>query len=124
MKHYYLADLIGTGEADVDDFRASVANHPVGWGWSCPSDSNGMPLNKWGLVEVFTASPEALEAMAQDPSIDPLPFLAHDAPLTGVDTTSLRAALVRRDIGEDVLDSAETFGALLDNIAARAESPL
>lgn len=124
MKRYYLADLIGDGTPDTNEWRPSVANYPVGWGWSCPSDADGVPLNNWGLVEVFYETTEAVAAMANDPTLDPLPHVAHNVSLSGVDTVAIRAALVRRGIGEDVLDEAETFGELLGNIAARAASPL
>lgn len=124
MKRHYLADVIGDGTPDTNEWRPSVANYPVGWGWQCPVDANNTPLNAWGLVEVFHETPEAIAAMALDPTLDPLPHVARDVLLSGVDTAVVRAALIRRGIGEDVLDEADTFGDLLDNITARAASPL
>lgn len=124
MKRYYLADLIGDGTPDTNEWRPSVANYRVGWGWSCPSDANGVPLNNWGLVEVFYETPEAIAAMEQDPTIDPLPYVPPDTPLASISTTRAIVALTRRNIGRDVLDEAGTFGELLANIAARAASPV
>ncbi|WP_273036012.1 hypothetical protein [Massilia timonae] len=120
MRRYYLADLIGDGTPDTNEWRPSVANYRVGWGWSCPMGVNGVPLNNWGLVEVFNESPEAIAAMEKDLSIDPLPHVPHDTPLASIDTTRVIVALTRRNIGRDVLDRARTFGELLANIAARA----
>ena len=120
MKRYCLADLIGDGTSDTNEWRPSVANYRIGWGWSCPMDANGVPLNNWGLVEVFNESPEAVAAMEEDSSIDPLPHVTHDTPLASIDTTRVIVALARRNIGRDVLDRAPTFGELLANIAARA----
>lgn len=124
MKRYYLADVIGDGTPDTNEWRPSVANYPVGWGWQCPADANNTPLNEWGLVEVSYETPEAITAMAIDPRLDPLPYVARNVLLSGVDTTGVRAAIIRRGIGEDVLDDADTFSELLDNITARAANPL
>lgn len=124
MKRYYLADLIGDGTPDTNEWRPSVANYPVGWGWQCPVDANGVPLNDWGLVEVFYETPEAIAAMAQDPTLDPLPYVVRDVLLSTLNTASVHDALIRRGIGLDVVLRAGTFGDLLDNITARAASPL
>lgn len=124
MKRYYLADLIGDGTPDTNEWRPSVANYQVGWGWQCPVDANGVPLNDWGLVEVFYETPAAITAMALDPTLDSLPHVARDVPLSTLSTLPIRAALTRRNIGMDVLLNAATFGDLLDNITARAASPL
>jgi len=124
MKRYYLADRIGDGTPDTNEWRPSVANYPVGWGWQCPVDANGVPLNDWGLVEVFSETPAAIATMEQDPSLDPLPYVARDVLLSTLDTAPVHAALIRRGIGLDVVLGADTFGDLLDNITARAASPL
>lgn len=123
MKRYYLADVIGDGTPDTNEWRPSIANYPVGWGWQCPSDENNTPLNDWGLVEVFYETPEAIVAISGDLTLDPLPHVARDVLLATVDTMAVREALIRRAVGVDVLDSATTFGDLLDNITARAENP-
>lgn len=124
MKRYYLADLIGDGTPDENEWRPSIANYRVGWGWQCPSDSNGVPLNNWGLVEVFKETPEAISAMDLDSTIDPLPYITNDTLLSGIDMSEVREALVRRSIGTDVLDSSVTFADLLSNIANRAANPV
>lgn len=124
MIRYYLADVIGDGAED-NPWRPSVVQHWNSWGWSLPSDENGAPLNSWGLVEVFNdPSPAVVDAMALDSSLDALPYAAPNVMLSGLDTSALRAALIRRGIGQDVLDNADTLGELVSNIEARAASPI
>ncbi len=36
MKRYYLTDILGTGEADVDEFRPVPAEYRTDFAWSMP----------------------------------------------------------------------------------------
>jgi len=126
MKRYYLTDILGTGEADIDEFRPVPAEYRANFSWSMPSDEDGMPLNDWGLVEVSLASDAALAAMAADPRLDPLPHVAVGTLIGEIDPDALqllRAALIRRGINVDAVDSASTFAGILDNITWHSNHP-
>jgi hypothetical protein len=119
MNRYYIADIIGTGEPDIDEFRLAVAEFPgTGWGWDHPAPMYPV-AGGWGLAKVMISNPEGYAAMEDDPRIDPLPPLAITDSLDGVDTSRVRAALARRGIDESTLDEASTFGDLLANIRAQ-----
>lgn len=125
MKRYYLTDILGTGAADVDEFRPVPAEYGVNFAWSMPSNADGLPLNDWGLVEVSLASEAALAAMAADPRLDALPFVARETLVAEIDpvaVAAMRDALARRriDVG---FSSAATFGDILDNITWRSNHP-
>jgi hypothetical protein len=125
MKRYYLTDILGTGQADVDEFRPVPAEYRADFSWSMPSDANGMPLNNWGLVEVTMASDAALVGMAADPRLDELPFVARETLVAEIDPAAvarMRDALIRRGIGVDFVN-ASTFGNILDNITWRSNHP-
>lgn len=125
MKRYYLTDILGTGEADVDEFRPVPAEYRADFAWSMPSDANGMPLNNWGLVEVIAASDAALAGMAADPRLDALPFVVRETLVAEIDSSAvaaMRDALARRRIDVD-FTSAVTFGEILDNITWRSNCP-
>lgn len=125
MKRYYLTDILGTGEADVDEFRPVPAEYGVNFAWSMPSNADGLPLNDWGLVEVSLASEAALAAMAADPRMDALQFVARETLVAEIDpvaVAAMRDALARRriDVGFSI---AATFGDILDNITWRSNHP-
>lgn len=125
MKRYYLTDILGTGQADVDEFRPVPAEYRANFSWSMPSDANGMPLNNWGLVEVTAASDAVLAVMAADPRLDALPFVVRETLVAEIDHTAadaMRDALARRRIDVD-FTSAATFGEILDNITWRSNHP-
>lgn len=125
MKRYYLTDILGTGEADIDEFRPVPAEYQTNFAWSMPSDANGMPLNNWGLVEVTMASDAALAGMAADPRLDALPFVARETLVAEIDAAAvdlMRDALARRGIGVDFVSEA-TFGDILDNITWHLNNP-
>lgn len=125
MKRHYLTDILGTGEADVDEFRPVPAEYGVNFAWSMPSNADGLPLNDWGLVEVSLASEEALAAMAADPRLDALPFVARETLVAEIDPVAfaaMRDALARRRIDVD-FSSAATFGDILDSITWRSNHP-
>lgn len=125
MKRYYLTDILGTGEADVDEFRPVPAEYQVDFAWSMPSSADGLPLNAWGLVEVGLASDAAVAAMAADPRLDALPFVARETLVAEIDPVAvalMRDALARRRIDVD-FTSAATFGEILDNITWRSNHP-
>ncbi len=125
MKRYYLTDILGTGEADVDEFRPVPAEYRADFAWSMPSDANGMPLNNWGLVEVTMVSDDALARMAVDPRLDALPIVARETLVVEMDPTAvalMRDALARRAIDVDFVNDA-SFGDILDNITWRSNHP-
>lgn len=125
MKRYYLTDILGTGEADVDEFRPVPAEYRADFAWSMPSDANGMPLNNWGLVEVTMVSDDALARMAVDPRLDALPVVARETLVVEMDPTAvalMRDALARRAIDVDFVNDA-SFGDILDNITWRSNHP-
>lgn len=120
MARYYIADILGTGEADVDEFRLAVAEFPgTGWGWD-----HQAPLypvaGGWGLAKVNVSTPASYAAMDEDPRLDPLPDLLPQDSLVGINTDRVRAALFRRGINISALDDATTFGELLANIRSQA----
>lgn len=122
-KRFYLADVLGTGEADVDEFRPAVADYPVDYSWSLPCDATGRPLNSWGLVEVTRADGADVVVMANDLRLEALPVADRDTLVLQIDSAaldSLRAALARRGIGSALIDEASNFGDMLDAIARRA----
>ena len=126
MKRYYLTDILGTGQADIDEHRPVPAEYRVNFAWSMPSDENGMPLNNWGLVEVSLASEAALAAMAADARLDPLPYVALGTLVGDIDSDALqllRTALIRRGIDVAVVDSAANFAGILDNITWQSNHP-
>lgn len=116
-KRYYVADIIGTGEADVDEFRPAVADYMSGWGWvTAPGD----PMPEWALVKL-TAEPPA--EMAFDVRIDALPTCPTSTPVHEIDTlelAALRMTLDKRGISQDVLDQCATYGDVLAVIASHA----
>lgn len=119
MDRYYIADILGTGEPDTDEFRLAVAEFPgTGWGWD-----HEVPLypiaGGWGLARVMVSTPAGYEAMEADPRIDPLPVLLPGDSLEGVATARVLAAMVRRGINTSALHNATTFGQLLANIRAQ-----
>ena len=125
MKRYYLTDILGTGQADVDEFRPVPAEYRADFSWSMPSDASGMPLNNWGLVEVTMASDAALVGMAADPRLDALPFVARETLVAEIDPAAvarMREALTRRGIGVDFVNES-TLGNILDNITWRSNHP-
>ena len=126
MKRYYLTDILGTGEADVDEFRPVPAEYGVNFAWSMPSSPDGLPLNDWGLVEVSLASAAALAAMAADPRLDALPYVARETLVVDIEPAAidlLREALIRRGIDVDAVDNAVRFGDIVDNITWRSNHP-
>ena len=125
MKRYYLTDILGTGQADIDEHRPVPAEYRVNFAWSMPSSADGLPLNSWGLVEVSLAGDAALAAMAADPRLDALPFVARETLLAEIDPAALnvlRDALVRRSI-DVAVDSAVSFGDIVDSITWRSNHP-
>jgi len=120
MDRYFIADIIGTGEPDVDEWRLAVADFPgTGWGWAHMVAEIPTPGN-WAVARVMIATPEGLEAMSNDIRLDVLPFLERSAMLSQQDRDVVSAALVRRNIPLYALDQADTFGDLLENLRVSA----
>jgi hypothetical protein len=118
MNRYVLADILGTGEADVDEFRPAVADYPVGWKWS-GSAPNVPKQGGTVLVEVTSGD---VSPMIGDDRIDMLPTCPLSTPATQIDAGEMavmRAALDRRNMGI-AINMAGTYGDIIAVITLRA----
>lgn len=120
---YYLSDIIGTGEADIDEYRPAVADYPVNWSCSMPAHPDtGAPLNDWGLVEVTKGDVSLLEL---DPRIDTLPKVSLSTLVADIapgDVAAMRSALDSRGIGSGIVDTAAIYGDIIAGISLRANA--
>lgn len=119
QKRFYLSDVIGTGEPDVDEFRPAVAAYPVGWA-AASNMADDPRILGWVLVEVNIGN---VTPLASDPRIDVLPDVPLSTLLSAVnvgEVAAMRAALSRRGIG---IPDVATFGEVITYIKLRAEIP-
>lgn len=123
MKRYYLCDVIGDGDPDVDPtpttgpFRPAVADHGVSWAGMIPSDPvTGHPLHSWSLVVVEAKDHSALR---QDARIDPLPDFPMDGKVSAINASTrgqALAALTRRAIATGVFSNADGYREVIRGI--------
>lgn len=122
-KRYYLADIIGTGEADVDDYRPAVADYPVNWVGSFPVNlQTGTPLKSWTMVMVETANHAQL---LSDPRIDPLPDWPLDGKVSGINTVTKNAmltAMAQRGISTAAVAGTDGYREIIRMIGTEANA--
>jgi len=123
MIHRFLADIIGTGEGDSDEFRPAVALYTHDWSAEMPADPvTGKLLNKWAMVEVRSGD---YAQMDLDLGIDAMPFCELSTPVAQIDSVqlwNLREALSRRGIGAGITIGVATYGDIVAAIALRANA--
>lgn len=116
MKRYYLCDVIGDGDPDVEltpttgPFRPAVADYGVTWAGTIPSDPvTGHPVHSWALVVVESKDHSEIR---KDARIDALPDFPMDGKVSAINAATRSqalAALSRRGIATGVFSNADGY---------------
>lgn len=127
-KRYYLADIIGTGEADVDEFRTAVADHtrnpanPLKYEGGFPVGETGLPVHSWTLVIVEAPDHTPL---LNDPRIDALPDFPLDGKVSSINTVAknaMLAAMIRRGIDTSSVAGTDGYREVIRLIGVAANA--
>lgn len=120
---YYLTDIVGTGEADVDEYRAALMDYGVSVQAGFPCDTEtGAPLRDWTLA-IVKADDHA--PMIADARADVLPDYPLDGKVSGISSVAkaaMLAAMERRGIDTSEVDGTDAYREVIRAIGNAANA--